>query len=204
MKGIWQTFARNRKVVFRVLIWIILIGAVAWAGKGLFKYQFYSTHDLDHHLARSYDAVQTFAEGQLPLRWAGTLNYGCGVPIFNFFYPLLYYLVIIVFSFSKDMFLSFKIISFLSLLIGTAFFYLWAKNETGDKWVGLAGAILYLYAPYRFLLIYVRGSPEYLAYAIWPVVLYFYSLAFKEVNFRKFLWFCFFCGNIRGTFDNLA
>lgn len=183
---------RHRKVILGVLIWIILIGAVAWASKGLFKYKFYSTHDLDHHLARSYDAVQTIAEGQFPLRWAGTLNYGCGVPIFNFFYPLLYYLVVLIFSFSKDMFLSFKLISFASLLIGTVFFYLWAKKETGDRWAAFAGAILYLYAPYRFLLVYVRGSPEYLAYAIWPVVLYFYSLAFKEQNFKKFLWFCFF------------
>lgn len=192
MKKVWLALVGHRRVIFGILIWVILIGAVFWAGKGLFKYKFYSTHDLDHHLARSYDAVQTFAEGQFPLRWAGSLNYGCGVPIFNFFYPLLYYLSVIFFAFTKDMFLSFKLISFASLLAGTVFFYLWARKETGDKWAGLAGAILYLYAPYRFLLVYVRGSPEYLAYAMWPVVLYFYSLAFKENNFKKFLWFCFF------------
>jgi hypothetical protein len=192
MKNIWLGLIRHRKLIFGILIWLVLIAAITWAGKGLFKYRFYSTHDLDHHLARGFDAIRTFAEGQFPLRWAGTMNYGCGVPIFNFFYPLLYYLIVIIFPFSKDMFLSFKLISFASLFVGTVFFYLWSRKETGDKWVGLAGAILYLYAPYRFLLIYVRGSPEYLAYALWPVVLYFYSLAFKEVNFKKFLWFCFF------------
>jgi hypothetical protein len=181
-------FILNRK---KILIWTLLLVAIFWAGKGLFKYQFYSTHDLDHHLARSYDAIQTIAEGQFPLRFAGTLNYGCGVQIFNFFYPLLYYLVIVIYPLSGDMFMVFKIISFLSLLVGTIFFYLWAKKETGNIWASFTGAILYLYAPYRFLLIYVRGSPEYLAYAIWPVVLYFFSRAFKEKNHKKFIWFCF-------------
>lgn len=182
----------HKKIFSSFIIWFIILLGVFWAGKGLFKYQFYSTHDLDHHLARSYDAIQTFAEGQFPLRFAGTLNYGCGVPIFTFFYPLLYYLAVMIYPIFKDMFMVFKVVSFAALLIGTAFFFLWAKKETGDKLAALAGSILYLYAPYRFILVYVRGDPEYLAYAIWPVVLFFYSLAFKEKNFRKFLWYVFF------------
>jgi hypothetical protein len=174
-----------------LFIWLVLIIGVAWAGKGLFRYDFYSTHDLDHHLARGFDAIQTFSEGQFPLRFAGTLNYGCGVPIFNFFYPLLYYLVIILSPFTKDLFMMFKVISFASLLVGTVFFYLWAKEETQNKWAAFTGAILYLYAPYRFILVYVRGSPEYLAYAIWPVVLYLFARAFSQKDYKKFLLFAF-------------
>ena len=181
-----------------ILIWAIMIFGVVWAGKGLFKYEFYSLHDLDHHLARSYDAIQTIAEGQFPLRFAGTLNYGCGVQIYNFFYPLFYYLVIVLYWLFNDVFLSYKIISFISLLLGTIFFYLWTKKETNNKLAAFSGAMLYLYAPYRFLLIYVRGSPEYLAYAIWPVVLYFFSLAFSENNSSKFIKYCFFAALFGG------
>ena len=160
----------------RLLIFFVLIASVWWAGKGIFKYSVFSTHDLDHHLARSFDAVKTFSEGHFPMRWAGSLNYFCGIPIYNFFYPLIYYLVILISSINPDIIMALKIIDFLSLLVGTLFFYLWMKAETKKDIPALGGALLYLYAPYRFSLIFVRGSPEFLAYAILPVVLYLYVL----------------------------
>ena len=169
------------------LLLAVLFLAILWAGKGIFKYNVASTHDGNHHLARSFDALATIKEGHFPLRWAGSLNYECGVPIYNFFYPLIYYLVIILNFVGWDIIFSLKIINFLSLFIGTLFFYLWVKSEINDKLAALAGAILYLYAPYRFLLIFVRGSPEFLAYAILPMVLYFFSLAFKIKSQKKFL-----------------
>ena len=96
----------------KVLIFIGLILAVVWAGKGIFKYNVFSTHDGDHHFARSFDAVKTITEGHFPLRWAGSLNYGCGVPIYNFFYPLIYYLVILLNFLTHDIFLALKLIAF--------------------------------------------------------------------------------------------
>ncbi len=180
----------KRKLHFLILTTLFLL--VLWAGKGIFKYSVASTHDLDHHFVRSLDAIATIREGHFPLRWAGTLNYGCGVPIFNFFYPLVYYLVILLNFIKSDVILSFKLISFASLLIGTLFFYLWMSKETGDKWSSFGGALLYLFAPYRFLLVYVRGSPEYLAYALVPVVLYFFTLSFKQKGLKKFIFFSYF------------
>lgn len=159
----------------KILIFIGLIFAVIWAGKGIFKYNVFSTHDGNHHIARSFDAIATISEGHFPLRWAGSLNYGCGVPIYNFFYPLFYYLVIGINYLSHDIFIALKIINFASLLVGTLFFYLWMRKEIKSELPAIGSALLYLYAPYRFLLIFVRGSPEFLAYAILPVVLYLYA-----------------------------
>lgn len=175
---------KNRIVKF--LIWLVLLGSVTWAGKGIFKYNVFSTHDADHHIARVFDAVQTLKEGEFPLRWAGSLNYHCGVPIFNFYYPLIYYLSAGINFFTNNVIMSLKVVYFLSLLIGTIFFYLWAREETGKTLPALGGALVYLFAPYRFLLIFVRGSPEFLAYAILPVVLYFYAKAFNA-NGKKFV-----------------
>lgn len=185
---------KKPKIVGRIseiIIWVLLIFLIAWAGKGIFKYNIYSTHDGDHHIARSFDVIKTISEGHFPLRWAGTLNYGCGVPIYNFFYPLLYYLVALFNLLFNNVIFTLKIISFLSLLVGTIFFYLWMREESRNKWSAFAGAVLYLYAPYRFSLIYVRGSPEYLAYAILPVVLFFFSLVFREKSSHKALVFAF-------------
>src|SRR3989304_5949475 len=119
----------------------ILFSLVSVAGKGLFQYSVFQTHDLKHHISRSFDAVLAISEGHFPLRWAGTMNYECGLPLFNFYYPLLYYLVVGINFFAGSLLFSLKIISFLSFLTGTLFFYLWMKEETDDIWASLAGAV---------------------------------------------------------------
>ncbi len=126
-----------KKNWLQLLIFGILIGSVIWTGKGIFKYSIFSTHDGDHHIARSFDAVTTFKEGEFPLRWAGSLNYFCGVPIYNFYYPLLYYLVILGNFLTHNVLYTLKIVYFLSLLLGTVGFYFWAREETGKDISGV-------------------------------------------------------------------
>ncbi len=179
-----------KKIWLKLIVFVVLIGATWWAGKGIFKYSIFSTHDGDHHIARVFDAIQTFKEGEFPLRWAGSLDYFCGVPIYNFYYPLLYYLSILANSVFNNVIFSLKIIFFFSLLLGTIGFYFWAKEETGKELPAIAGALVYLFAPYRFILIFVRGSPEYLAFAILPVVLFLYARAFNSTG-KKFVWYTF-------------
>jgi hypothetical protein len=174
-----------------VILPLFLVLVSFWAGRGVFKYSIFSTHDGNHHIARSFDAVQTFKEGHFPLRWAGSLNYHCGVAIYNFFYPLIYYLVILINFFTHNIIRSLKIIYFNTFWIGTLFFYLWLNQEVKNKLAAFAGAFLYLFAPYRFLLIFVRGSPEFLAYTLLPISLFFYSLCFNTGENRKFVVFLF-------------
>jgi len=180
-----------KKNFWQIIIGIGIFLSVFWAGKGLFKYSFYQTHDIARHLARSYDAIISIKEGQFPLRWSGLLNYNCGTPTFTFYFPGFYYLVAAIYPFVKSVMSAIKVVSFLSLLVGTLFFFLWMKEETKDKWAALAGSLLYLYAPYTFLLIYVRGSPEYLSFGVLPVVLYFYAKAFSAKGDLSFLTSCF-------------
>ncbi|QQG42214.1 MAG: hypothetical protein HYV90_02760 [Candidatus Woesebacteria bacterium] len=186
-------------------IFLVVIGLVAmtaWAGKGLFKYSIYQTHDLDHHLVRTLDAVATLKEGAFPLRWAGILNFECGTPIYNFFNPLFYYISASLTFVTGNIMNSIKIISLLSLFMGSLFFFLWLKNETKDWLVSFVGSLLYLYAPYKFSLIYVRGSPEYLAYAILPAVFYFYSLAIGSKKNRYVLYL--FLASVSGGLLSIA
>ena len=175
-----------------VLAVLILLGLGIFSGKGVYKYNVFSTHDGNHHISRSFDAIQSFSEGQFPLRWAGSLNFNCGVPIYNFFYPLIYYLVVFVNYLSSDGVIeSLKHIYFSTFLLGPPFLYLWLKNETKSSMASFGGAFLYLFVPYRFSLIFVRGSPEFLSYAILPIVLYFYSLLFSAVDEKKRITFAF-------------
>jgi hypothetical protein len=121
------------------------------------------------------------------------LNGYCGVAIYNFFYPLLYYLIFIATLITGNVILSLKIIEALSLIIAPVFFYLWLNKETGNKFASFVGAILYLFVPYRFLLIYVRASPEYLTYTILPILLYLLVCFLKEKENRRKIFLAFLC-----------
>jgi len=177
-----ETFFLKTKKILPVIL-ILLLGA--YCSKGLFTYHFFSTHDGDHHLARSYDAVKTLSEGHFPLRWAGSLNYFCGIPIFNFFYPLFYYLIFLINLLVGDIIFSLKIVYVLSFTLAPLFFYLWLKRETKNTIASLSGAILYLFVPYRFLLVFVRSSPEFMAYTVLPVFLYLLSIFFEKVKKKE-------------------
>ena len=165
------------------ILLILFLGV--YCSRGIFTYHFFSTHDGDHHLARSFDAIQTLSEGHFPLRWAGSLNYFCGVPIFNFFYPLFYYLIFLINFLIGDVISSLKVVYVLSFTLAPLFFYFWLKRETKNTATSLFGAILYLFVPYRFLLVFVRSSPEFLAYTVLPIFLYFLSIFFEKVKSKK-------------------
>lgn len=177
LKCFWK-----KRAFLNIFFALLILVLGFYCGKGIFTYRFFSTHDGDFHLARAYDAVKTLAEGHFPFRWAGSLNYFCGVPIFNFFYPLLYYLIVLINLLTRDVIESLKIIYLLSFTLSPLMFFFWLKLETKNILASFAGAVLYLFVPYRFLLVFVRSSPEFLAYTILPIFLYFSSAFFKEIK----------------------
>jgi len=162
----------KRAGIFAFLLFFVL---TLWASRYFLQAKSFYSHDLDFNLIRSFEAYLSLKEGHFPLRWAGGLNNGCGVAVFNFFYPLIYYLMSFLAFFLGDFLLSWKVLVFVSLFFGSWFFFLWIKNETQDTIASLGGALIYLLAPYRFLLVFVRGSVEFLAYALLPLVFFLAS-----------------------------
>ncbi len=195
-------FLKRRVNVFVFFVFLFL---TLWLSRYFLEAESFYSHDLDFNLIRSLEAYLSLKEGHFPLRWAGDLNYGCGVPVFNFFYPLVYYLMSFIFVFLGDFLLSWKILVFISLFIGSWFFFLWIKNETKDTLASFGGALIYLLAPYRFSLVFVRGSVEFLAYALLPVIFFLASKILFDKNkclfkrgflFSLFLAFYFLSHNI--------
>lgn len=172
----------NYKTLFAVAI-LVLLGI--YTGKASFTKPFFVSHDGDSHIARSLEAIEALSEGHFPLRWAGRLNGLCGAPIFNFFYPLFYYLVALINQVTNNVLLSLEIIFFATFIIAPIFFFLWLLKETSNCLAAFVGALFYLFVPYRFLLVYVRSSPEFLAYTILPIFLYQLSILFSLLKKKK-------------------
>lgn len=138
----------------------------------LLKPGFYQSLDGINNASRLAAFHQSLVSGQLIPRWAANLNFGFGHPVLIFQYPLPNYLGslfhLIGFSFTD----SIKIVLILSAILSAVFFYLW-NSQIIDKKASLIGALLYTYAPYKFVDIYVRNSwGEVLALTILPLVLY--------------------------------
>lgn len=130
------------------------------------------THDGPDHVARIANFYQSLREGNVVPRWAGNLNWGYGHPILMFLYPLPSYITsffhFIGFSFVDSTKLFFAI-SYIASLIAM---FLWASAAFGSA-PGFLAAIIYGFAPYRFVDLYVRGAiGEHVAFVFPPIILF--------------------------------
>ncbi|EKD94546.1 MAG: hypothetical protein ACD_26C00034G0081 [uncultured bacterium] len=159
-----------------ILILIFILGlSVSWP---LFRSGYFSHQD-DLHIIRVVEMRKCFSDLQIPCRWVPDMGWGNGMPLFNFYGVFTYYFGGIV-SYFIGYLAAAKFLFFIALILGSYGIYLLVEDLLG-KYAGLTSAVLYLFAPYKALDIYVRGAlTESLALAIIPFVFYF----FKKKEYR--------------------
>lgn len=140
------------------------------------------THDGRDHVARIANFYQNLQEGNFIPRWAGNLNWGYGHPVLMFLYPLQSYFASI-FHYSGFSFVdSTKMVFAISYILSGLTMYLWLK-EFLPKQGAFIGSLLYIFAPYRFVDLYVRGAiGEHVAFIFPPMVLYFLLKISNSIN----------------------
>ncbi len=141
---------------------------------------FFPMHD-DTQPARVFEMYQALKDGQFPVRWVKDLGYGFGYPLFNFYSPLPYYIGASFMFLGADEIAATKLLLSIGLsLAGIAMYYL--GQHLWGKAGGVISAVLYMYAPYHAVQVYVRGAiGELYAYATLPFIFYF--LANKKLPF---------------------
>lgn len=140
----------NRYWIFAILI--ISIPAV-WA---LFVPGFYGASD-DIHIAWLYELHKTLMMGQVPPRFVPDLSFGFGYPLFNFVFPLPFYMGEIFHLLRFSFVDSIKAVFFISVPLSGIFMFMLLRQFTKIG-LSLVGAILYIYTPYRSVDIYIRGA----------------------------------------------
>ncbi len=154
-----------KKYIF-TLIFILVVGL--WP---FFKSGFFQTHDGEWMIIRFSAFHQTFVSGQIPVRFVDRLANGFGYTVLNFLYPLPFYISevfkLLGFGFAD----SIKI-TFVFSTIGSSLAMFWALKQLFSREASFAGSIIYLFTPYRFVDLYVRGSiGENLAFVFIPLIL---------------------------------
>lgn len=142
-------------------------------------------HDTPDHVARIANFYLSLSEGNIIPRWAGNLNWGYGHPILMFLYPLPSYIASLFHA------IGFSFVDSTKLVFGGAYIaslltmYLFASTAWGAL-PGLFAAVLYGFAPYRFVDLYVRGAiGEHVAFMFPPLI--FYGLLRVARNNRETL-----------------
>lgn len=164
-----------KKIILAIII--AFISSFSLLNKGLPP-----THDGEYHVIRFYEFYKTLSDGNLYPRWAPDLNNGFGVPLFNYVYPLPNYFSAILHTINFSFIDSFKLNMFFGVVIGSIFFFLWARIFWGDLG-GLVASSFYSFSPYHLLDIYIRGSVgEVWALAFFPAFLWSITKFIKNKN----------------------
>lgn len=155
------------------IIIVVIFGIIA--GFSLLHEGLPPTHDGEYHVVRFYEFDKVLRDGNWYPRWAPDLNNGYGIPLFNYVYPLPNYIASFLHISGFNFIDSFKAELFLAILIGTIFFYLWAKQFWGNLG-GIVSSVFYTFSPYHFVDIYIRGSVgEVWALGFFPAFLWAYT-----------------------------
>lgn len=165
------------KFIFPILVIIVCY----WAIRPLVSTLYYPMHD-DTAPSRVYEMAKALSFGQFPVRFVPDLGYGYGYPLFNFYAPLPYYIGALIYLLGVNLIDSTKIMIIIGILLsGIAMYYL--MKELAGNISGIVGAILYVYAPYHAVNIYVRGAiGELYAYGFLPLIVLGIIKIFKLVN----------------------
>ncbi|MDH7487172.1 MAG: hypothetical protein QHJ81_12955 [Anaerolineae bacterium] len=118
-----------------------------------------------HHLYRLAALTRYLRQGALYPRWIGEFAFGYGVPVFNFYSPLSYYLAQPLAPLGPVW--ALKLTMLLGLFASGALLYRFALPHVG-RVPALAAAAVYICAPYRCVDLYPRAAlAEHMAF-LWP------------------------------------
>lgn len=176
----------KKGLIDKFIIPIILIFAIPaiWA---LFVKGFYGASD-DLHIAWLFEMDRVLKLGQFPPRFVPDLSFGFGYPLFNFVFPLPFYLGEIFHLLSFSFVDSIKIVFGISLAASALTMYFFLK-EIVSRDLAFVGALIYLYTPYRSTDVYVRGAlGEALSFLFLPLVLLAAVRIYKNLGENKIGW----------------
>ncbi|MBI5045133.1 MAG: hypothetical protein HZC02_04350 [Candidatus Levybacteria bacterium] len=160
----------NKKFIAGLILVLLFLSLPLIAP--FFQKGYFTTHDGEWAVVRLADMYREVRDGQIPPRFSGNLNSGYGYPLFQYAYPMPYYLGLVLYLFQIGLVDSIKILFASTVFLsGVAMFFL-SRSLWKSNIAGIVSAILYMYAPYRLVDLYVRGSiGESIASVFFPLIL---------------------------------
>ena len=153
----------------------------------------YSTQDF--HIFRLVEFDKCIKSLQIPCRWAPDAGLGFGEPLFNFYGQFTYSIGEIYHLLGGSFINSTKFLFVLSLAGSAVSMYFLAKRIWKSNFSGVISSVIYLYAPYRSVDVWVRGAlPEAFAFILFPLIILFIDKYIEEKKISDLLLFTLLLG----------
>lgn len=134
------------------------------------------SHEEATYLYRLSEFDSNIRAGILYPRWAPNFAGGYGYPFFNFYAPLVFYIGEVLLLIGFNLLAAIKGVVVIGTILASVSMYFLSKEFWG-RVGGVFSAVVYGFAPYHLLDLYVRGDiSEYFALGIFPLIFLFYYL----------------------------
>ncbi|MBI5879289.1 MAG: LysM peptidoglycan-binding domain-containing protein [Chloroflexi bacterium] len=153
------------------VVLMLALAAFAWLPLATPGY-FMRAHDAPHSLffLQAFDAV--IRDGHWWPAWGPHFAFGYGYPLWIFYAPLTYFLGEAFHLLGASLTTAMKLVDLVATLGATLAMYGWARRHFGG-WGAAFAALVYTYAPYHLLDLYVRSAAaEYLTFVFFPLALW--------------------------------
>lgn len=166
-------------------IWLLLAWSVFAWGPLLNSAYFFQAHDAQHSIFYLVEFDQTFRDGYLWPRWSPDFAFGYGYPLFNIYAPLAIYMAELVHLLGATKVVAVKTVYILATIGSGLSMYGFVRRLVGKE-AGFLAGVVYMYAPFHLLEIYVRSAfAEYVALALLPLVLWAFAELIARPDFRR-------------------
>jgi uncharacterized membrane protein len=155
---------------------VVAISVFAW-GALVGPPYYLNAHDAPHSLFFFNQFDQAIRDGVLYPRWGVDFALGYGYPLFNIYSTLAFYVAEVFHLLGASLTGAVKLTYVLGFVLSGLTMYAFGKRVLSSQ-AGLLAAVVYMYAPYRLLDIYVRCAfAEFCAFSFLPLILLlFYEL----------------------------
>ncbi len=125
---------------------------------------------------------------QIPCRWVPDAGYQYGYPQFNYYPPGVYYLGEIFHLVGFQFIDAVKILFILGFILSALTMFIFLRSMFG-KWPAYVGAIIYTYAPYKAVDVYVRGAlSEFWSFVFFPLIFWSIYQLIKSGKIKYLAW----------------
>lgn len=165
--------------IIKVLSLLFLLVITSWA---LLNPNFFYVHDY-LHTARIAEMARGLSDFHFPVRWSQNFGYGYGMPLFEFYAPLPYFVGAIFYLHGFEVVSAMQIVFIITNIVSIGGAYLLGReifeqksNKNGSLAVlsGIIVATVFSLAPYRAVNLFVRGAlSEAWGMMFFPLILLF-------------------------------
>lgn len=144
----------------------------------------------DFPIFRQFQYNKCLESLEIPCRWAPDSAMGYGEPVFNFYGQLTFFVGSLMHLIGISTVDSVKTVFIISLAGSAVTMFFLAKHLWKNNYSAFVSSIIYLYAPYRSLDVWVRGAyAESFAFIIFPLVILFLDRYFEKHRIYDLLYY---------------